>query len=110
MKFSEMQYSRPDLVAAIQQYQTLTDQLKAASSYAEAREVFLRKETFEKHLTTQVTLAEIRHTIDTRDAFYDGEVKFFNEANPRLEEYAQAWTQAMLDSPFRADFSRDTAT
>lgn len=107
MKFSEMQYSRPDLAATIQELQQLTAELRAAASYAEAREVFLRKEAFEKHLNTQATLAEIRHTIDTRDAFYDGEVKFWNEATPQIEEYSQAWTQAMLESPFRPDFAEE---
>ena len=107
LKFSEMQYSRPDLAATIQELQQLTAELRAAASYAEAREVFLRKESFEKHLNTQATLAEIRHTIDTRDAFYDGEVKFWNEATPQIEEYSQAWTQAMLESPFRPDFAAE---
>ena len=102
-----MQYSRPDLAATIQELQQLTAELRAAASYAEAREVFLRKESFEKHLNTQATLAEIRHTIDTRDAFYDGEVKFWNEATPQIEEYSQAWTQAMLESPFRPDFAAE---
>ena len=105
MKFSEMQYSRPDLAETIQELKTLTEELKAADSYSVAREVFLRQEAFEKHLNTQATLAEIRHAIDTRDAFYDGEVKFWNEATPQIEEYSQAWTQAMLESPFRPDFA-----
>ena len=58
-----------------------------------------------KRVATLSTLANVRHTIDTRDTFYDGEVSFWNAADPRLEEYTQAWTQAMLDSPYRPDFA-----
>ena len=40
MKFSEMPYERPDLDAVKKQYSALTERLKAAGSYEEARTVF----------------------------------------------------------------------
>ena len=83
----------------------MTGRLKAAKSYEEARAVFLEKEAAERHVDTLVTLASIRNSIDTRDAFYDGEEKFWNEAGPELEAYLQDWTKAMLDSPFRPRFA-----
>ncbi len=107
MKFSQMQYQRPDLESLKTELSKLTDALRAADSYASARDVFLEKEMLEKHISTQATLAEIRHSIDTRDAFYDEEVKFWNGANPQLEEYLQQWTRAMLESPYRADFAKE---
>ena len=105
MKFSEMPYERPDLEALIRDMADLTERLKNAADYQAAREVFLEKEAFMKRVATLSTLANVRHTIDTRDTFYDGEVSFWNAADPRLEEYTQAWTQAMLDSPYRPDFA-----
>lgn len=69
--------------------------------------MFLEREQAAKHLSTMTNLAHIRHSIDTRDAFYDGEMKFWNAALPELQEYEQAWTQAMLDSPYRTDFSAE---
>ena len=82
LKFSQMEYKRPDLAALKEQIQALTAQLQAAESYEAAKAVFLKKEELEKHISTQSTLAEIRHTIDTRDEFYDGEVRFWNGAQP----------------------------
>lgn len=105
MKFSEMPYERPDLGALKTGYSDLTRRLQAAGSYEEAKAVFLEKEQLEKHVDTLATLAHIRHSIDTRDAFYDGEAKFWNGARPELQEYVQAWTMAMLQSPYRADFA-----
>ena len=107
VKFSEMKYQRPDLEALKQEMGQLVEQLKAADSYQAAREVFLRKEELGRHIQTMSTLANIRHSIDTRDEFYDGEVKFWNAAGPELEEYSQAWNLAMLNSPFRGDFSQE---
>ena len=107
MKFSQMPYERPDLEAAKRQLEELTQRLKNAASYEEAREVFLEKEKAEKHIETMATLSHIRHTIDTRDKFYDDEVKFFNNAGPELQEYEQQWTLAMLASPFRPEFEAE---
>ncbi len=107
MKFSEMPYARPDLDQVKRMLADLTQQLKDAPDYAAAKAVFLKKEQEQKHLSTQANLAHIRHTIDTRDAFYDGEMKFWNTAMPELQAYQQQWTMAMLASPFRADFAAE---
>ena len=107
MKFSEMPYERPELEAVKSQLSEFTARLKAASSYDEARAVFLEKEEADRHVETQRTLAQIRNSIDTRDEFYDGEMNFWNAAIPELEEYEQAWKLAMLGSPFRPDFERE---
>ena len=107
MKFSEMPYTRPDAEALKKQMSQLTERLQNAASYEEARQVFLEKEAASRTVETQATLASIRHSIDTRDTFYDGEEKFWNTFGPELEEYEQAWKAAMLDSPFRKDFSAE---
>ncbi len=107
MKFSEMKYERPSLDEAKKELSSLIARLENAASYEEAKKVFLEKETFTKHVETMGTLASIRHSIDTRDEFYDDEVKFFNAAGPELQEYFQKWTEAMLKSPFRADFEKE---
>ncbi|MBO4848558.1 MAG: M3 family oligoendopeptidase [Clostridia bacterium] len=107
MKFSEMPYTRPDpdeLKAALKGY---TDRLKAAASYEEARAVFLEKEEAEKVVYTLGTLAQVRHTIDTRDKFYDDENEFWDNIGPELAEYEHAWIEAMLESPFRGEFSEE---
>lgn len=107
MKFSEMPYVRPDTEAVKQQLHALTEQLNAAASYAEAREVFLAQQKAVRAVETQATLASIRNSIDTRDAFYDGEMQFWNAARPELEEYVQAWKAALLRSPFRREFTEE---
>ena len=107
MKFSEMIYTRPDPDAVKAGMSSLTDRLKAAKSYEEARAVFLEFEESGKTVDTMGTLAYIRHSIDTRDEFYDKEIEFWDEIQPELEEYRQAWLDAMLTSPFRKDFEQE---
>ena len=107
MKFSEMPYARPDLDELKQQLQALTDQLKSAPDYASAHEAFLAQQKLSTHIDTLATLSSVRNSIDTRDKFYDAEEQFWNEAGPELRAYDDAWTAAMLESPFRKDFAAE---
>ncbi|MBQ9814287.1 MAG: M3 family oligoendopeptidase [Lachnospiraceae bacterium] len=107
MKFSEMPYSRIDIEAAKKTIKELTEALKSAASYSDAKEIFLKQEELAKHFHTMVTLAHVRHSIDTRDEFYDAEEKFYNNAMPEVQEYSVAFTMALLASPFINDFKKD---
>ncbi len=107
MKFSEMPYKRPDPEELKAKLTDLTERLRSASSYEAARSVFLEQQELEKHVATLGTLVSIRHSIDTRDKFYDEEEKFWNMTGPELAEYAQLWTKAMLESPYRAEFTEE---
>ena len=107
MKFTEMPYTRPDMESAKTLAATLTARLTEAPDYAAAKAIFLEYQTSQKHLMTLCTLAEIRQSIDTRDEFYDTEVKYINAAMPEVQQYAQGFTAALLSSPFRADFEAE---
>ena len=110
LKFREMPYERPDGEALKTSIRILTEKLRAAENYEAAKAVFLEKEKLFKHIQTLATLAQVRHTIDTRDKFYDEENGFWNQLSPELEEYSQEWTGAMLASPYRADFEKEYGT
>ncbi len=107
MKFQEMPYVRPDIEAAKQMLADMTEQLKNAESYEQARAVFMKMEEETKHVHTMATLCSVRHSIDTRDEFYDAEEKYLNNVMPEVQEYTQAWTLALLESPFRSDFANE---
>ena len=107
MTFAEMPYQRPDLAALKADYDAITARLRGAADYPAARAAFLENDALERHIQTLATLASTRHSIDTRDAFYDGEKKFWNAADPELETCRDAFIAAMLESPFRADFAAE---
>lgn len=110
MKFSEMVYERPNMDEITKQFTELCHAFEAAENYEAAKNVFLKKEALEKHVNTMMTLASIRHSIDTRDEFYDEEMKFCDGAEPVLTEYLQKWNEAMLNSRFRPDFEKEYGT
>ena len=106
-KFSELPYTRPDIAAAVEQYKALSEALRGAETYAQAREAFQRAEALETALSTAESLASIRNTMDTTDAFYDGEVAYFNENLPNLIPVSKAFSEAIVNGPFCADFERE---
>lgn len=107
MKFSDMPYARPDLAAVEAELNEIITALQAAEDYAAAREAFLKKDKLMRHVDTALTLVSIRHSIDTRDEFYDAEQTYWNEKTPELQEYLQRWTEALLESPFRDEFAKE---
>ena len=82
--FQEMKYERPDLEAVKKQLTEITERLKNAETYAEAKQAFLDKDTLYKHVATAEVISSIRHDINTKDEFYDAESKFWNRADRPL--------------------------
>ena len=101
MKFSEMPYERPDiealkaqseeLISAIENAESAEEQIRHIESYFE----------MSTHVETMSALANVRHTIDTRDEFWDKENDFNDENLPLLMETGQRLQKAMLESKFR---------
>ena len=104
MKFADISYTRADFDAAARFYASAAERLSAAGSFEEAEAVFLEVEDFSAKFDTALTVAKIRHDIDTRDEFYDAEVAYIDEHAPELEEYVQRWQDALLRTPYRAAF------
>ena len=100
-----MPYNRPDLESVKAEITALIQSLNEAEDYASAREAFLAMDRLSRKVETQITLVSIRHSIDTRDEFYDKEQTYWNEKQPELEEYVQQWTDALLKTPFRREFA-----
>ena len=94
MKFKDMKYERPDMEAVKALHAELTERFRNASSYEEAKELFLENEKESKHISTMATLASIRHSIDTRDEFYDAENDFWDGAMPLLNQIQVEWKEA----------------
>jgi len=102
MKFSDMPYTRPDIDAVRAALGAVLQKIESAESAAAQLAAVDELNAIEGHLGTAATLASIRHTIDTRDEFYDRENDFIDETMPLLEEDIQKINRALLASPHRA--------
>ena len=91
MTFSEIKYERIDLQALKAGLSALTERLRGAQSFEEAERAYLDANELEgQTMRTMRTVAQIRRDIDTRDAFYDAEMKFYNRELPMVQPLKQA--------------------
>ncbi|MBQ9196801.1 MAG: M3 family oligoendopeptidase [Clostridia bacterium] len=107
MDFREMPYARPDMEALAVCYRKTIEALKTPAAYADAREAFFALQEQEKQAATMFSLCSVRNTIDTGDAYYDGEMKWLREQNAALIPLRKQYQQAMAACSFRADFEKE---
>ena len=107
MKFSEIPYKRPDPEGVKAEMAELTERLRNARSYPEARAVFLAFEEKSRYVDTMDLVSMLRRQMDKDDAFYKEEDAFWWDFEPRIDEANKAWAEAMLASPFRGDFAAE---
>ena len=103
MKFSEMPYNRPDLEVLKSELLKLNEAIINASSADEASEAYLKAEKQSEDYSTMGSLAYVRHTINTKDEFYEAENDFFDENGPSISDAFNKINRSMLSSPFRAE-------
>lgn len=101
MKFSEMPYKRPDIETIKIQMSELIKRFKEAGSGEEQFNIHKEYYEFSNHIYTMITLANIRHDIDTTDEFYDAEQNYIDENEPLLEPLMDEYNRAFYESKYR---------
>lgn len=107
MKFSEIPYSRPDPEKVKTEIAELTERFKNAKNYEEGRAAFLEREEKRELIKTLSEVTFIRRYMFRDDEFYKQERAFWLDFLPELDEYNEAWSEAVLDSPFRKELAAE---
>ena len=101
MKFTDFKYERPDYEEFKQKMRALIGELQMSGDVA-AQMVAIREiNQLRSDVESMVKLCYIRHTIDTRDEFYDQEQAYWDEYAPLYEELTAEFYQALVSSTFR---------
>ncbi len=100
MKFSELPYERPDYEQVKAQMEGLMAQLEAAGSAEQFLQVFGDINTLRNHYGTASTLCSIRHSINTKDEFYDKETEYWDEYAPLYQNLESKLFKLVLHSKF----------
>ena len=103
MKFSQMQYKRPEFEETNAKYKELLEKFKASKTAEECFAVYKEFNDFSVIVDSMFSLAYIRKTLNTNDEFYAAEHDYIDEIEPQLEEVLQEISKALLESPFRKE-------
>lgn len=102
MKFSEMPYRRVNLEETERRFRELIDKQKTAADGEEQFAVHREYYKLTDEIDTYMTLAYIRHDIDTTDEFYAGEQEYYDEIQPVLDKYRIDYKKVLFESPYRS--------
>lgn len=102
MKFKDMPYKRVEYEEAEKEYRRIIEAFQSARSGEEQFEIHKSYYALSNRLSTMMTIAHIRHDIDTTDDFYNQEKEYYDEIEPKLSNLVIEYKQAMYRSPYRA--------
>lgn len=106
-KFKTLEYQRPDFDEIGAFADSMVEAVKKASAYEEIKKLMEEIEKNSNHFSTLCTIASIRHTLDTRDEFYEKEDEYINEMYPTVMPKLLAVDEALLNCPFRGDIEKE---
>ncbi len=106
MKFCDMPYERPDLEKLKSELLRLNDAIINAKTAQEAADAYRAADTLGEEYSTMGSLAYVRHTIDTKDEFYEAENNFFDENGPSVTDIFNKINRSMLESVHKAELEK----
>lgn len=105
MKFSEIEYTQPDLTKTSSKFKKLLEQLEESENFTvfeeKMKEINSIRETFESFQS----LVHIRHSVDTKNDFYDEENKFFDKNSPIFSQLTNLYYKKISDSKFKSELN-----
>ena len=106
MKFSDYPYARPNLKNVSKNFQKLILQFETATTLEVAEVALTKINKIRGDFSSMASIGQIRHTIDTRDDFYDGENQFYDENSPNFEALVTDFYKKLITSPYRQELEK----
>ena len=106
MKFNDLPYKRPELNEFIKAFELLLEKFAQAESFEEQSLIFKQINESRQEFSSMSSLCRIRHTIDTRDEFYEKENEFFDQNSPTFDELNNKFYRLIVNSKFRKDLEK----
>lgn len=104
-KFNEIEYKRPDFEALKKEYLGAVAVINNANSVEEQKQAIQNINRLANHFDTLMNLVHVRHSIDTRDAFYEDEKNFFDDKTPEFADCQFEYYKALVNSKFKTELA-----
>lgn len=101
MKFSEFTYQRPDMDAFTARFQELLTKFEQADSVQTQSAAIDGINDLRSGLESMYNICYVRHSIDTKNEFYEAENNFFDQMMPTYQALISQYYEKLLASPFR---------
>ncbi|WP_055667379.1 M3 family oligoendopeptidase [Desnuesiella massiliensis] len=103
MKFNEFKYERPDMEALEKSLKGLIKSFNEAISFEEQDRLMKEINTLRSDFESMDNIVSIRHTVNTRDEFYEKEQNYFDEVTPLYQGMLSEYYESLAKSKFRKE-------
>ena len=103
MKFSEMPYERVDFNKVEEEFKQLMKEFGEAATGEGQFAVHQKYYRLRDKVDTMMTIAQIRHDVNTADAFYSAEQDYYDEQSPKYSNMIIEYQTLLYDSPYRKE-------
>lgn len=107
MKFSEMNYTRPNLSEVENEFNSLLAKFDNAASADEQKQVLSKINELKNEFSTYASIASVRNSIDTTDTFYEAEQEFFDTNEPVIKDLHIKFYKSLGSSKFKNELQKD---
>ncbi|MBX2902924.1 MAG: M3 family oligoendopeptidase [Chitinophagales bacterium] len=105
-KFSAIEYKRPDFERVSESFNQLLVDFDNAKSAQEQSLVFNKINTLRNEFQTYASIASVRNSIDTTNAYYELEKQFYDDHEPLFRDLNIRLYRALGNTPFKADLQQ----
>ena len=106
LKFDDFDYERPSMEAFTSLFKNLLTAFQNAQDFEEQNQLFEQINTMRKEYSSMYNICHIRHTINTKDDFYEEENNFFDTNNPSFAALVNEFYKLLLNSKYRHELEK----
>lgn len=102
-KFSDIEYKRPDFGKMTDSFNQLLAAFDNAKSAKEQSDVFSKINVLRNEFQTFASIASVRNSIDTTNAYYELERQFYDDHEPLFRDLNIRLYKSLGNTPFKKD-------
>lgn len=106
VKISQIKYARPDKDEVLKKLADFKFRFENAKTLKEFYAVHDEYKNYDEKLGTNIRIAFIRFTQDTRDEFYAAEQDYLDEVGPEISVASAEIAKCYLNTPFRSELEK----
>ncbi len=107
LKFSEYEYHPLDIQKITNDLTQLIEKFKNAKSAQQQYALLKEINHYRSEVETNMSLANVRFTINTKDSYYKKQKHLIDEIAPSYQALVNQFYQALLESTYRASLERN---
>lgn len=106
MKFSEIEYKRPNVSDISEKFEHLVNLFQKAESFDEQDALIKNINDLRMEFQTLGTIASIKYSIDTNDKEFEEEQNFYDANSPVFDGLVHKYYTAIVNSKFRPELEK----